>query len=175
MSGGIFKKTQNIFEWCNSKIFAIGATAVFVLVAVSIVDIGGRFFFNHPLDGAVEISELIMVIIIFLCFGHSFTEKTHIRVDMFVSKMSKKNEVRLRIIIRIMILFFLVLMVKETAKDAFSKMAAYTNVLEIPLFPFAFLIPIGTAICALSLLMHILDDLGSKRVNKITRDKGENS
>ena len=47
--------------------FGDGASALvlFALMAMTCIDVVGRYFFNSPLDGATELTQLMMGLIVF--------------------------------------------------------------------------------------------------------------
>lgn len=53
-----------------------------VLVAITVVDVIGRYFFNSPLVGAVELVEICMGAITFFSFPLMFSRNDHIIVDL---------------------------------------------------------------------------------------------
>lgn len=60
----------------------IAAIVLLVLVALTCVDVIGRYFFNSPLNGAVELVEICMGAITFFSFPLMFLRNDHIIVDL---------------------------------------------------------------------------------------------
>lgn len=60
----------------------MAAIVLLVLVALTCVDVVGRYFFNSPLVGTVELVRLCMGAITFLSFPLMFSRNDHIIVDL---------------------------------------------------------------------------------------------
>ncbi len=66
------------------------AFVVLVMMLLITTDVILRYLFNNPLPGTYEISEGLMVIIIFLALANTQARKGHLRVVMIVSRMPLK-------------------------------------------------------------------------------------
>lgn len=68
----------------SASLFAANIAAVILLVLVTLtcVDVIGRYFFNSPLVGAVELVEICMGAITFFSFPLMFIRNDHIIVDL---------------------------------------------------------------------------------------------
>ena len=163
----VFSKILKNFERVNALIYAVGALMIFLLIMITLLDVGGRNLFRHPLPGANEISELAMVMIIFMCFGYSFTLKSHISVEILISRFPARARTLVERMTKILTLIFLMVMVLQSTKMAFVQAGNYTMVLEIPTFFFSLLVPIGSAMAIISLLGNLVVDVLS-----ISQDKG---
>ena len=60
----------------------IAALVLLLLVALTCVDVVGRYFFNSPLVGTVELVEICMGAITFFSFPLMFMRNDHISVDL---------------------------------------------------------------------------------------------
>ena len=63
---------------------AIGLVALVAMTLVTVVDVGGRYLLNRPLPGALELSELLMVFLVFGCFAYTELQNGHVDVDVLV-------------------------------------------------------------------------------------------
>jgi TRAP-type transport system small permease protein len=66
---------------------ALSAAAIAALVAITVVDVGGRYLFNKPLLGGVEISEFLLVILSFAALAYAERRNAHIAVDFFTTHL----------------------------------------------------------------------------------------
>lgn len=60
----------------------IAAVVLLLLVALTCIDVIGRYFFNSPLVGAVELVQICMGAITFFSFPLMFLRNDHIIVDL---------------------------------------------------------------------------------------------
>lgn len=61
--------------------FVCGA-ALFVLLGLTVVDVGGREILNRPLPGGYEISELVLLLLFFLALPATTLRDEHITVTL---------------------------------------------------------------------------------------------
>jgi TRAP-type C4-dicarboxylate transport system permease small subunit len=143
----------------NSFVFLIGSILILFLGMLTLIDVFGRYLLNKPLKGSLEISELIMASVLFLCLAYSFFLKSHIKVDVIVSKFSPRMQGYWEAWANMISLLFLCLVVWQGAKRAIEQLGNYTEILKIPISPIAFLVPIGCLFSCLYLVGHILSGL----------------
>ena len=69
----------------TASLFAANIAAVILLglVALTCVDVVGRYFFRAPVVGGVELVRICMAGIIFFSFPYMFLRNDHIIVDLF--------------------------------------------------------------------------------------------
>ncbi len=63
-----------------AKVFV--AVCLFILMLLTTLDVVGRYFFNEPLPGAFELTELLMVLVIFGALPIVTAQRRHIVVDI---------------------------------------------------------------------------------------------
>lgn len=63
---------------------------VIVLTLLIVVDVGGRFFFNKPLKGGVEISRTVLAWILFLSLAYGLIQGTHVRVTLITMRLKPR-------------------------------------------------------------------------------------
>lgn len=161
-----FKIIWKNFERFNSFLYGIGAGFILILGLITILDVGGRFLFNKALYGGLELSELSLSTIIFLCFGYSFTSNAHINIDILTSRLPSKVQGILEKFTTSLVLLFLIVLIKESLRIAIAERGDYTDSLQIPTFYFALLVPLGSALAALSIFLQLLSDIFPKLKNK---------
>lgn len=72
---------ENLFAWLAFICLAL------MMIAVT-VDAGGRYFFNSPLSGVYEVTELyFMITIVFLGLAQTQRRRGHVRVDFVLSRL----------------------------------------------------------------------------------------
>lgn len=134
----------------------LGAGLIAVMMLLTVVDVVGRRFFHHPLTGAYELSEYLMVIVVFFSMVGCQLLKGHITIDLVVDKFRQRTR---NIIDSIMYVFFLMMFGVLTWRfvlDAIRETGGSTSgVLNIPDFPFLYLAALGSALLSLVVLMHL--------------------
>lgn len=120
--------------------------ACLVLMLHVIADVGGRTLFNEPITGTLEISSnWWMVTIVFLGFGYTQLRREHVRATVITEMLPQRWE-RVADIAAIALLgVFAVAMGYNgwnAAVDSFEIREA-SSVFRLPIWPVAFLVPIG--------------------------------
>jgi len=153
----------------------IGAAALIILVLVTFANVIARYVLRKPLMGAVEISQLFLVVTVF--FGVAYTEvrKQHVTFDEVVALFPR----RLRAI-TIGAMYFLVgayalVMSWQETLLAISYMVPairVTDVLKIPIAPAMFVIAIGSLLWGMELMLNALSPLAATEQEDITKQEG---
>ena len=60
----------------------LSSVALFALIVMTCVDVTGRYFFNAPLDGATELTQLMMGVIVFAILPAVCFREEHVSVDL---------------------------------------------------------------------------------------------
>jgi len=146
------------------SIFAlISGLAVFALMLLAVVSVGGRNFFNQPLPGYVDWIQQAMPLIAFM--GVSFTQRDggHIRMDMIVSKLRGRALYTVELITTLAILALMILLVWGTfahfqrSFDFNAPMWSRDSSMDIalPLWPAKLLAPVAFSILCLRLVLQV--------------------
>ncbi len=78
----LLKKTVALADKASLLFANIAAVVLLALVVLTCVDVIGRYFFNNPVVGAVELVRICMAGIIFFSFPLMFLRNDHIIVDL---------------------------------------------------------------------------------------------
>ncbi len=141
----------------------ISGLAVFSLMILAVLSVGGRNFFNHPLPGYIDWIEQAMPLIAFM--GVSYTQRNggHIRMDMLVGKLQGRLLYAVELITTLAILCFMVLIVWgswahfERSFDFGSPLWSRDSTMDIglPLWPAKLLAPFAFSVLCLQLVVQI--------------------
>lgn len=153
-----FNKLNNGMKKVSYGISYVSMVVIFIIMVLTFVAVMLRYFVpGAGISGMVELTELAMVLIVFL--GFSFTQYAggHVHVDIFTNMI--KN-LRARFIfngcIRIVTAFFSFWVTYAAFLRAVSEKVV-TGVLKIPVAPFVYVMAIGMAWFSIVLLMDGLD------------------
>ncbi len=134
---------------------ALGVLAVFVLV---VVDVVGRYFFNHPVKGSNDIGELMLVGIAYFAMAFTQLHKEHVRVTLVWGKLPKKVQQAFDCAaylfgaaIWALIAWNLAVRIHKLLAGTYAS-SSESPVLGIPHLPFLFVAVVGAIAFALLLL-----------------------
>ncbi len=140
----------------------IAAATLSIMALAIVINVLGRYVFKRPLQGAVELVELMLVVTVFFSVAYTEVRKGHVTMDEIVSKFpAKARAVVMGIMYFAAGVFFMVMAWQDTVLAiAYSTPAMrVTDVLKIPIAPFIFVIAFGAALLGLELLMNGLSPL----------------
>jgi len=87
-------------EEVSSFLFKLCQVGIFLLTVVIFVSVVMRYTFNHPIHWTNEVSEYILIFIVFMGSAELMKKGEHIRADFFVRKLHGKQ-------LKILVLFIL--------------------------------------------------------------------
>ena len=141
----------------------LSGIAVFSLMILAVISVGGRNFFGQPLPGYVDWIEQLMPLIAFM--GIAFTQRDggHIRMDILVSRLKGRFLWAAEIISVLAILFVMTLVVWgswehflrsfDFASPLWSRDSSMD--IAIPLWPAKLLAPIAFSVLCFRLLLQL--------------------
>lgn len=148
-------------NWVRKGIVFLGGMMLLVMMAMTIIDVIGRYIFNSPLGGAGELTELLLVSVIFMGLPAVTLEKEHVTVDLVTARMPPWLE-RWRIhAIAILSAVILIAIGWQLWVHA-GRIGAYgdvTTTLRIPISPVAYFCSVCTFISAIAALVVSIEPL----------------
>ena len=159
----IEKTIHLIARWLN-WLAAIAVVAVMVIVCVNVL---ARSIFGMPLKGTVDIVSLLGVLVIGGAISYTQVLKGHVRITLFIDMLP----VRARTILACLVdLAGTVLFGILSWQTILFALGTYENgelseVLKIPITPFAFIVSLGCISLTMGLLVDLINVL-SRGVKK---------
>lgn len=138
----------------------IAAVILGIMMMLTVVDVFFRYILNAPLTGAIEISELLMVVLVFPALGWIAIERSHIRVDLLVSTWPPRVQLIVEIIILLMTLGTFVIITWQSMLES-RQVDMTTSLLSIPEAPFHWVMTGGFAMLCLAIVSLVVDDVVS--------------
>lgn len=135
--------------------------ALFFMMALTFFDVIGRYLFNSPIIGALELTEFSMAIVIFLGLVLLTSQEGHVTVDLIDNFVPDKIKPIQKIVINLINLAVLVVISQQLwvkAGDA-AKYGDRTEYLYMPLSPLILFMSIMTGIAGLILLFIMINSL----------------
>ena len=134
------KRMETLSRRAADRLARLGAFALAIMMLLTFADVIGRYFFDAPIVGTVEITELLMGLIIYTGVGMTTFARGHIQVDIVVGYLSPRRRaiadlLALSVTIAFSLLIFWQLCIK--AIDTFS-VNDQTQVWFLPVWPVSF-------------------------------------
>ncbi|MCP4295342.1 MAG: TRAP transporter small permease [Proteobacteria bacterium] len=132
----------------------VGITLFFMMM-VTFVDVLGRYIFNSPIPGGLEITEYLMASVIYLGLPLLSAEEGHVTVDLFDHLLP--NMLRHLVAVFVNLLSFLAMAVLSwrlwVRAEETSEYGDITPFLEIPLGPLVYFMSSMVALTALIMFL----------------------
>ncbi len=142
----------------------VSGFAIFSLVILAVISVGGRNFFNSPIAGYVDWLEQVMPLIAFL--GISYTQRNdgHIRMDMLVGRLRGRWLWLAELLATLAMLTVMLLLVWGTFShflrsfDISAPLWSRDSSIDIalPLWPAKLLVPLAFSVLCLRLFLQFL-------------------
>lgn len=88
--GKIIKFIQNTDERINLTLsYIAGVSSLFCMVLI-FSDVGGRYLFNTPISGTLEVSQLLLTVMIFGSITYLELRQSHIKITLLYSRYPPK-------------------------------------------------------------------------------------
>jgi len=160
----IIEKTAHfIARWLN-WVAALAIVAVMVIVCVNVL---GRGIFGAPLKGTVDMVSLLGAFVISGAIAYTQVLKGHIRITLFIELLPHPLRTVLACLIDFvgMVLFGIISWQTILFAKGTHEIGELSEVLKIPITPFAVMVSVGCMALTLVLLADLIGVL-SKGVKK---------
>ena len=147
----------------------LSGIAIFSLMVLAVISVGGRNAIGQPLPGYVDFIEQVLPMIAFLGIAYTQREGGHIRMDILVGKL-KGRPLWLAEIITTFFMLMLMIVLIWGAWQFFDRsfdfdrpyMSSDSSLdLNIPLWPTKLLVPISFSVLALRLVWQLVGYLNA--------------
>lgn len=128
-----------------------------LMMALTVVDVFMRYVFNAPITGATEVSELMMVIVVFPALAWIALERSHITVDLLLTKWPRP----IRLFVEMITLLFALGTFAIVTWQSFLESAEVkdtTSLLEVPESPFHWIMTLGFAMLCLAIVSLVIQN-----------------
>jgi len=163
VDGSILSRLDQRLYELEKALALVSGLAVFSLMILAVVSVGGRNFFNMPIPGYVDWIEQAMPLIAFM--GLSFTQRDggHIRMDMVIDKLSGRALWAAEFATTLVMLVLMILLVWgswahfQRSFDFASPLWSRDSSMDIslPLWPSKLLVPVAFSVLCLRLVLQL--------------------
>lgn len=141
----------------------VGAASLFAMTCLTTADVVGRYVFNKPITGALEVTEFMVLILIFSFLAYAQSQKSHVTVDLLLERFPEKIRKYVKIFNHLVCLGLMGLitwMGYQRAMELLEYGEASPN-LEVPHYPFVFFLVLGCLVMCIEYIRNCIELLGS--------------
>ena len=157
----MLSKAINGLTWLSEVLAEIGLAGLMLIVLHEVIV---RYVFNSPTLYSVELSEYLLVLVVFMSLGWVLKEDRHVAVTFAVDLLPEKIRTGLSILTSLLTMAFLGILVwkgSKTAITAYNGDYHSSSLLNFPMWiPYA-LIPLGALVLSLQYIVKIVEMLRS--------------
>ncbi len=157
--------TQIIMPF-ESIIRALGLTCGVICLLIALLVASGvvaRYWFNQPLGWTFELNNFMFVAMVFLAAAFTLQGGGHVKIDILYIRLSRRTQLILDLCTSVLALSFLCWLDWLVFSSALHSLSiGETSVLQSwPMFPVRLLLPIGTTLFIIQLLIEMGRDFTS--------------
>ncbi len=139
----------------------IGGIGLFLSMFAGIADIITTSF-GQPIPGAYELTESVMVLVVFGGLAYAQIHKKHIRVELVYMHLGKKAKVCANFLADLAAIAFFGMIVWQGWLEALYSWEireATNGAVRLPLYPARFVLVLGAALLVVQLVLDLVNNL----------------
>jgi TRAP-type C4-dicarboxylate transport system permease small subunit len=149
------KAPEHVWERRADAVLGIAASAILMaLMSLTFVDVVARYVFNRPIRGAFEITELLLLVLIFAGLPLVSHADEHVTMDFIDRWLAPHARLRLDVIVHLIVAALMFFMAWQLSVKA-ARISSYgdaTDVLRILYGPFVYF---SAGMVGLTGLIHV--------------------
>jgi len=151
-------------KWVDgiTKLMNRSASGVlFAMMMLTVADVVLRKLFSKGILGTLEISEFMMVGLVFFALARVEVLGRNISVDLVLKNMNRRVRLMVDMITRMICFILSILVTASLLVYAWAMKASHEATMDlwVPRYPFIYMAAAGCAVLALVLLMKCLKDI----------------
>ena len=150
---------KRIMNRINILAAVFGGLLVFAYMFLVSANISGRYFFNRPIDGTMEIGQIVLATVIFFNLAYAQMEGAHIRVTAVLERLPVIWRERVETAIKAVGFIVMALLAWRSfpfAMESFHLREAHMSV-DVPIWPTKFIFFIGWCMFGVQFLLEFLN------------------
>jgi TRAP-type transport system small permease protein len=154
------EQSGRVVRWlqrANTVLATLAGLTMVALLGWTVVDILGRSMFSRPLRGTVELTELAVVVLVYLGLARTEDRDAHISADLLFVRLSPTGQLLSRIFAGVVASVVITAMTWRLY-DYGNQLDAggyTTGILRLPMYPVALLAVLGSAAFGLAVLVNL--------------------
>src|SRR3989304_3501853 len=89
---------ENVIVASTRGVHRIGGGFLALMMFITAADVFFRYVFNRSIAGAVELNEVMLILVVFFSVAQAAVSKEHVRVELLVSRLPVSLQTALNVI-----------------------------------------------------------------------------
>ena len=152
---------KKIIAYWNRIGIWISGTVMIAMMLLTSLDVLGRYVFKHPISGTADITEVMMVVIVFLALSDTASSGGHISVEVVTSQLSRRKQHFMKMVTLFFSGLISAVLAWRLGSNALYTLnnPEYTDVLALPIAPFLCISAAGCGMLAVAFVGVACDSL----------------
>ena len=148
----------NLTRVISNILVSIASIALFVMMIFTAADVVGRYIFNAPIAGTLELVEYLMAIIVPFSIVYCAQKRAHVAVELIVNLFPRRPRLTITFIMTFIGAIFVFIIGWQNYEYIFEMKASQMTsaVLQIPVWPFIIPTAVGMFAFAVILFTRLL-------------------
>ncbi|WP_258360155.1 TRAP transporter small permease [Moorella sulfitireducens] len=146
---------STVSRWAGT----VSSLFIFIMMLLTVADVGGRYFLNRPVNGAIELVEFMLIIIVFPSLAWCVMEDKHIAVDLLMARLSGRLQAVVGVITLLLTLGTYAVITWATIRETLE-VNTRTGLLRIPHAPFYWVMSLGMVLFCLAVVVQLISNAG---------------
>ena len=157
----LYSRIKSIITAIEDVLFYISCLLFMLMMFLGAFDVLGRYLFNRPIPGTMEISSVCMGAVVFFSWATTQRERGHVNVELLISHYPTRMRAAADCFTLSLSLLLFVLITYQSTLIAIRSYEEFRTlpVLEIVIWPFHALVPIGAAVLCLAIVLQIVSSI----------------
>lgn len=150
--------TIDAIERWLARLGILSGVMTLLITIVVVADVTGRFLFNHPIHGATELSELLLVAMVFIGLAAAQQDRQNYAIDMVTRHLPVSVQKFLEILSYVLCMLVVAALAwfsLRQAFDSYDRGEAGFGIIPFPIWPARFVLAIGLWLLALQFFCDI--------------------
>lgn len=152
---------ETIVRQLSQKAGIIAVGFLLLIMLLTVADVTLRYLFNRPITFTLELTTYMMVLLAFLALSWCALTDKHVRVDLILSKFSKRKQEIFDITNHLLVLVVCVLIGWRVLNASFivRDMRTASTITDIPYYPFYWVITLSYALLFLVMVVKFVQSV----------------
>ena len=149
----------------NAANFAAAAGLLF-LVFLTPIDALMRYVLTKPIVWSLDVTRFFVLVTLYLSMAYTLSQKSHIRVDLFTSRLSPRVRTALDAITNTAALAVFGLLIWKSfgfVQLTYNRSETTAGGMPLPIWPGILLVPVGSFLLGVQLVIEIYQDVKELR------------
>lgn len=133
----------------------VAGVIMVALMLMIVANIVGRTWFELGVPGAVELTQMAMIGIVYFAFAHAYTQDDHVTVDLLYERLPRLGKTALDVVAALATIPILVILAWQLLehREVLEAGGRVTHTLGLPLHPVGWVAVAGTGVFALAVVV----------------------